>query len=151
VVKNGWGKKAGVPGYLIGGKTGTAQIPNEDRGGYSDEVVHSFIGFGPADNPKFITLVKLDKVSAVNFSSDSATLVAGRLHKFLLDYYHIFPTEEIKEDELRYFNRLMEIKEEDIKRAGEESSEGAEGLSPLEKDEPEENNDKDKKDKKKKQ
>ncbi|MEA3273574.1 MAG: penicillin-binding protein 2 [Patescibacteria group bacterium] len=146
VVKNGWGKKAGVPGYLIGGKTGTAQIPNEDRGGYSDEVVHSFVGFGPADNPKFITLVKLDKVSAVNFSSDSATLVAGRLHKFLLDYYHIFPTEKIKEDELKYFNRLMEIKEEDIKKAGEESLEGAEGLSPLEKDESK----KDKKDKKKK-
>jgi cell division protein FtsI/penicillin-binding protein 2 len=135
VVKNGWGKKAGVPGYLIGGKTGTAQIPNKDRGGYSDKVIHSFVGFGPAEDPKFITFVKLDEVSAVNFSSDSATLVAGRLHKFLLDYYHIFPTEEIKEEEVRYFNRLMEFKEEDIKKFGENKEDGAEGLSPLDKKE----------------
>ncbi len=134
VVKNGWGKKAGVPGYLIGGKTGTAQVPNEDSGGYSDRVIHSFIGFGPADDPKFITLVKLDEVSAVNFSSDSATLVAGRLHKFLLDYYHIFPTEEIKEEELKYFNRLMEFKEEDIKKISGDKAEGAEGFSPLNKE-----------------
>ena len=126
VVKNGWGKKAGVPGYLVGGKTGTAQVP-DPNGGYSDQMIHNFVGFGPGSNPQFVTLVKLDNVKAVNFASDSVTVVTGKLNKFLLDHYNIFPTEEIKEEEQAYFNRLMELKEEDIQKAKENTTDGAEG------------------------
>ncbi|MFH1559243.1 MAG: penicillin-binding protein 2 [Patescibacteria group bacterium] len=147
VVKNGWGKKAGVPGYLIGGKTGTAQMPGPS-GGYSDKTIHNFVGFGPGDDPKFVTLVKLDEVTAVNFAADSVALVTGKLNKFLLDYYNIFPTEEIKEDELIYFNRLMELKEEDIKKA-KESDEGAEGIMPINSGDDKKKSDDKKKDKKK--
>lgn len=131
VVKNGWGKKAAVPGYLIGGKTGTAQVPNPDGPGYSDKTVHTFIGFGPANDPRFATIVKLDHVSATRFAEASSTPVTGKLNKFLLDYYHIHPTEEIKPQELLEFNRLMELKREDIEQAASNSTEGAEGIIPI--------------------
>ncbi len=51
---------ATVPGYDIAGKTGTAQIPVE--GGYDPELtIASFVGYAPADDPRFIALVKIDK------------------------------------------------------------------------------------------
>lgn len=49
-----------VKGYSIAGKTGTAQIPTE--GGYlEDETIVSFVGYAPADDPRFVVLVKLDR------------------------------------------------------------------------------------------
>jgi len=152
VVKNGWGKKAAVPGYLVGGKTGTAQEPNPDGPGYSDLTIHTFIGFAPADDPKFATILKLDHVKSTRFAESSATPATGKLNKFLLDYYHIHPTEEIKPEEVKAFNLLMEIKPEEIKAAG-QSAEGAEGIVPLvpddqekKKEEPKKSKSKDKKD-----
>jgi cell division protein FtsI (penicillin-binding protein 3) len=51
---------AAVPGYDIAGKTGTAQIPVGDH--YDPELtIASFVGYAPADDPRFITLVKIDK------------------------------------------------------------------------------------------
>jgi cell division protein FtsI/penicillin-binding protein 2 len=51
---------ATVPGYDVAGKTGTAQIPVED--GYDpDLTIASFVGYAPADEPRFIVLVKIDK------------------------------------------------------------------------------------------
>jgi len=52
--------KAAVPGYRIAGKTGTAQIPGV--GGYEpDQVIASFVGFGPLPNPEILVLIKLDR------------------------------------------------------------------------------------------
>jgi len=49
-----------VPGYDIAGKTGTAQIPVGDQ--YDPELtIASFVGYAPADDPRFIALVKIDK------------------------------------------------------------------------------------------
>ena len=51
---------ARVKGYRVAGKTGTAQIPTID--GYTeDETIVSFVGFAPADDPRFVMLVKLDR------------------------------------------------------------------------------------------
>jgi cell division protein FtsI/penicillin-binding protein 2 len=51
---------ARVPGYPVAGKTGTAQIPV--TGGYDlEEVITSFVGFGPMPDPKVLILVKLEK------------------------------------------------------------------------------------------
>ncbi|MBC8248612.1 MAG: penicillin-binding protein 2 [Anaerolineales bacterium] len=51
---------ATVPGYDIAGKTGTAQIPVGDH--YDPELtIASFVGYAPADDPRFIVLVKIDK------------------------------------------------------------------------------------------
>lgn len=49
-----------VPGYDVAGKTGTAQIPVGDY--YDPELtIASFVGYAPADDPRFIVLVKIDK------------------------------------------------------------------------------------------
>jgi len=92
-VKKGYAKKAGVPGYKIAGKTGTAQIPKTEAAGYGDESIHSFVGFGPVgeQDPIFVMLVKLDKPTAVRFSADSAAPLFGEIAKFLLDYFEVPP------------------------------------------------------------
>jgi cell division protein FtsI/penicillin-binding protein 2 len=52
--------QAAVPGYRIAGKTGTAQIPGV--GGYEpEEVITSFVGFGPLPDPQVLILVKIDR------------------------------------------------------------------------------------------
>jgi cell division protein FtsI/penicillin-binding protein 2 len=51
---------ARVSGYVVAGKSGTAQVAIE--GGYSaTETIHSFVGFAPAEDPQVVVLVKLDK------------------------------------------------------------------------------------------
>lgn len=97
VVKNGWSIKAAVPGYLIGGKTGTAELPA--KGVYSKDTIHSFIVGAPMNDPRFTVLVKLDKVKAVEFSSDSSSPIARQILEFLFDYYNVSPTEEITDKE----------------------------------------------------
>jgi len=89
-VENGWGKKARVQGYLVAGKTGTAEVPALK--GYQDETIHSFIGFAPADDPKFVALVKLDNPNTALFSDQTVTPAFGKLADFILKYYQIPPT-----------------------------------------------------------
>ncbi|MCD6310101.1 MAG: stage V sporulation protein D, partial [Candidatus Eremiobacteraeota bacterium] len=60
VVTEGTGKKAQVRGYIVAGKTGTAQIPLK-TGGYDPyNCIASFVGFVPADDPRLVILVKID-------------------------------------------------------------------------------------------
>ncbi|MCF7819967.1 MAG: penicillin-binding protein 2 [Candidatus Pacebacteria bacterium] len=88
VLESGHAIKAKVPGYYIGGKTGTAQVANS--GGYSENnFIHSFVGIAPIDNPAFVVLVKLDHPQAVKFSADSAAPVFSDIADFLLKYYQI--------------------------------------------------------------
>ncbi len=91
VVKNGYGSKASIPGYLVAGKTGTAQVPKEDGAGYSDKTIHSFIGFAPAFNPRFIALLKLDNPQGIRFSADSITPAFRELGEYILTYYEVAP------------------------------------------------------------
>ncbi|PIR94407.1 hypothetical protein COT97_01720 [Candidatus Falkowbacteria bacterium CG10_big_fil_rev_8_21_14_0_10_39_11] len=92
VVENGHADLARVPGYLVAGKTGTAQEPDWKNGGYSDQTIHSFIGYAPYDDPAFVMLVKLDHVKNVQYSASSAAPVFGKIAKFILDYYEIPPS-----------------------------------------------------------
>ncbi len=91
VVENGFGEKAKVPGYKVAGKTGTAQIPKKNSPGYSDETIHTFIGFAPAYDPKFIGMIKVRDPQGIRFSSDSVAPAFGDLTSFLLQYYNIPP------------------------------------------------------------
>ncbi|MEZ5816008.1 MAG: penicillin-binding protein 2 [Hyphomicrobiaceae bacterium] len=55
---HGTGRRADVPGYRVGGKTGTAEIPG--KGGYQEKsVISSFISAFPMDRPRFLMLVSL--------------------------------------------------------------------------------------------
>ncbi len=49
-----------VPGYRIGAKTGTAQVPSPAGGYIQDATIASIVGFGPVENPRFSVLVKID-------------------------------------------------------------------------------------------
>lgn len=95
--KNGYSKKAGVDGYLIAGKTGTAEATwvyfGEKRAGYSGMNVQSFINFAPAFNPEYILFLKMDAPKkGPRFSADSLAPVAAEINKFLLNYFGIPPT-----------------------------------------------------------
>lgn len=92
VVERGHGQKAGVPGYYIAGKTGTAQIP-APRGGYeARDTIGTFLGFGPVENPRFVMLARIDRPKDVQYAESSAAPLFGEIAKFLLDYYRIPPT-----------------------------------------------------------
>jgi len=97
VIENGFAKAAKIPGYYLAGKTGTAQIPWSTLGiskkGYSEKTWQSFIGFGPAFNPKFLILVKLDNPKA-RTAEYSALPVFKELAKYIIGYYKIPPDYE---------------------------------------------------------
>jgi len=110
VVKNGHGKRAGVPGYLIAGKTGTAQIPKKDGPGYEEGAhVGSFAGFAPAYDPKFVMLVKLDNPRNVEWAESSAAPTFGEMAKFMLDYFGVEPTEEYIQRDVDLFNATHDV------------------------------------------
>ncbi|MFB6226538.1 MAG: peptidoglycan D,D-transpeptidase FtsI family protein [Candidatus Paceibacteria bacterium] len=92
VVKEGHARSAGEKGYFVAGKTGTAQISGK-TGGYSEETNHTFVGFAPSNNPKFVLLVKFHKPEE-RFSASTAAPTFGDVSDFLLDYYQISPKEE---------------------------------------------------------
>lgn len=88
VIDSGQAGSAGVPGYYIAGKTGTAQIA--EAGGYSEETNHSFIGYGPVDDPRFVMIVKFEKPER-KYSASTAAPTFGKVAKFVLDYYQVAP------------------------------------------------------------
>jgi len=89
VVENGFGKLAKIPGYYIAGKTGTAQVP--EGGKYSAEkTIQTFVGFGPAFNPQFLILIKLDNPKTKT-AEYSAVPIFHDLADYIIHYYQILP------------------------------------------------------------
>ena len=98
VVKYGHSKRAGVDGYYIAGKTGTAQVAEPDTGKYStDKSIHSFVGFAPIEAPRFVMLVKLDHPRGVAFAESSAAPLFGEIAKFLLNYLKVPPSYQVSQ------------------------------------------------------
>jgi cell division protein FtsI (penicillin-binding protein 3) len=60
VVTDGTGKKADVPGYNVGGKTGSAEKPGP-HGYQAHKLVTSFLAVFPAENPRYVVFVVLDE------------------------------------------------------------------------------------------
>lgn len=92
VIEEGHGKRAGVDGYWIGGKTGTAQIAV--NGVYSEDAFNgSFAGFGPIDDPKFAMIVKIEnpKADQILYAESTAAPLFGEIAEFLLEYYDVAP------------------------------------------------------------
>lgn len=94
VVVNGHGKHAAVQGYSIAGKTGTAQVP-KPGGGYYDDFHHvgSFAGFGPANDPRFAMIVRLDNPKNVDWAESSAAPTFSEVATWLLDYLNVPKTQ----------------------------------------------------------
>jgi len=88
VVEKGHAKRAQVSGYYVAGKTGTAQIAA--KSGYDEnQTIHTFIGFAPSDDPKFVMLVKLDKPKDAPFAESTAVPLFGEIAEFVLNYYQV--------------------------------------------------------------
>lgn len=99
VVESGSGRRAGVSGYTVAGKTGTAQVPDLKMGGYKDEYIHTFAGFAPAYDPKFIILIKLDNPKGVRFAESTVVPVFSDLAKFIFSYYQIPPDKPVEQSQ----------------------------------------------------
>ncbi|MFZ2693817.1 MAG: penicillin-binding protein 2 [Minisyncoccia bacterium] len=81
-----------IPNYSVAAKTGTAQIAKKGGGGYTeDEFLHSFVGYFPAYNPKFIILLYMVKPKGARFGSETLTSPYMDLVKFLINYYEVSP------------------------------------------------------------
>lgn len=91
-VKAGTGKSAKVPGYSMGGKTGTAE--KQPRG--EKKYLISFIGFAPAENPQVLIYVVINEPNVENQAQSSlATGLAKEIMTEILPYLNIFPDEEL--------------------------------------------------------
>lgn len=89
-VDNGEAKWAKPQGYRIAGKTGTAQIPV--AGHYDDKkTIASFVGYAPADNPKFVMLVTLREPASSPWGSETAAPLFFAIARDLFRYYGISP------------------------------------------------------------
>lgn len=78
--------------YSLAAKTGTAQIAIPGGGGYyPDRTLHSFFGYFPAQDPKFIVLLFAVEPHGVEFASASLSRPFSNLAKYLINYYSIPP------------------------------------------------------------
>lgn len=82
VVSEGGGKKAGVDGYFIGGKTGTSQKLPRGNGKY----IASCIGFSPVDNPSVIAMVRIDEPQGLYYGGVIAAPAISTLYTNILPY-----------------------------------------------------------------
>lgn len=89
-VDKGEAKWCKPKGFRIAGKTGTAQIP---VAGHYDEqkTIASFIGFAPADNPRFAMLVTLYEPTSSPWGSETAAPLWFEIAEELFTYYGILP------------------------------------------------------------
>lgn len=93
VVEQGSGYLTKMKGYKIAGKTGTAQVPRADGKGYEDNKnIGSFVGFAPADDPKFVMLVRVDYPKTEGFAEKTAVPAFATVAKELMRYYQIPPS-----------------------------------------------------------
>jgi len=91
VVTEGTGTLAAVPGYVVAGKTGTAQKP-DPRGGYSDSrYVASFVGFVPATKPRLVILVAVDEPKGAIWGGVVSAPAFAEIAKFDLQYLEVPP------------------------------------------------------------
>lgn len=91
-VEEGEAKVFRPKGFKIAGKTGTAQIPV--AGHYdANKTIASFVGFAPADDPKFVMLVRYDEPTSSIYGAETAAPTFFEIAKQLFNYYKIAPTE----------------------------------------------------------
>ncbi len=95
-VEAGTGKTAKVEGYVVGGKTGTAQHHDKTDSNY----LLSFLGFASLDNPQVVCYAIVDSPQVDNKSSSSyACQLFSAVMKDVLPYLDVFPTTEIPKEE----------------------------------------------------
>lgn len=104
--ENGTGKTARPAGYLIGGKTGTAEtLPRGNK-----EYVVSFMGYAPIDDPQIAIYVVVDRPNVPGSIMDDAKFATRIVRSILtevLPYKGIFMTEELSDKEIEELEALQ--------------------------------------------
>lgn len=94
-VRNGYAKKWWVAGYTIAGKTGTSQIPmkwwyeNRILGQDIGHTVTSYGGYAPANNPKFVLIVSINRPRSGIYSETTSSALFSEIAQYLLEYYKV--------------------------------------------------------------
>ena len=84
--------KAKMEHYSIAAKTGTAQMANPTTGKYyPDRYLHSFFGYFPAYDPKFLVFMYIVYPKGVKYSSETLTEPFINISRSLLNYYQVPP------------------------------------------------------------
>ncbi|HEB30537.1 MAG TPA: stage V sporulation protein D [Spirochaetes bacterium] len=91
--ENGTGYKAMIEGYNIGGKTGTAQIADTQKGGYLEgEFYASFVGFLPVPYPEIVVLVTLDRPLGEVYGGQTAAPIFKNIVERIAPHLNILPS-----------------------------------------------------------
>ena len=109
VVENGTGRNADAPGYLVGGKTGTAE--KQVNGSYKrNALISSFVGVFPATDPRFVVYIMIDEPKGIRESFGYATggwtaaPVVGGVIKRMAPLMGIKPLDETAPEIVRALN-----------------------------------------------
>ena len=96
-VDHGTGHAAAIPGYAVGGKTGTAQKLDPATRRYSHAPgVLSFVGVAPADDPRFVMLVMLDEPKNEKWGSEAAAPIFAAIGREILRYLEVPPHDRLR-------------------------------------------------------
>jgi cell division protein FtsI (penicillin-binding protein 3) len=94
VVDSGTGRRAAIPGYTVAGKTGTAQKLDPATGRYSRAPgVLSFVGFAPAEDPRFVMLTLLDEPRTERWGSEAAAPMFAAIGAEILRHLGVPPND----------------------------------------------------------
>lgn len=99
VSDRGTAAAAAVPGFIIAGKTGTAERVNPHGGYDRDKFVVSFVGYLPADHPEFVGLVVIDDAQTtpeLNYGGQVAGPVFSRIAEKAARYMDLQPQDEVR-------------------------------------------------------
>lgn len=86
-------KRFSVPGYKIAAKSGTAQIPSPEGGYESNATIGSLVGYGPAEDPQFAVLVKIDRPQETPWGEGAAGPAFQKIFHNLFLLYGIPPSD----------------------------------------------------------
>lgn len=83
---------AGIPGYRVAGKTGTAQVVDPNCKCYSKEVIASFIGMAPAENPEIVVAVSIHNPKNGRYGGQLAGPVFKEVAQYALQQLNVPPS-----------------------------------------------------------
>ncbi|HEQ60629.1 MAG TPA: hypothetical protein ENN74_03370 [Firmicutes bacterium] len=108
VTEYGTGQDAQVKGFNVAGKTGTGQIYDARQGRYSrEEYTASFVGFLPAEDPRVVIAVVVNRPKGAKYGGKVAAPAFARLAEGLMRYLEVFPSQgELRQKNVR---RLFDL------------------------------------------